>query len=86
MISILSLSLPLSHQVRFIWKQTIELKEEMVAIHEKRVRRCLSKIRGNLSLQQSLSFSKMVEDGFIWCRNRKGGGGSDLTESVSDGL
>lgn len=33
--------------IRLKTTQTVELKVEMVGIHEKRLRKCLSKLRGN---------------------------------------
>ncbi|CAA7407250.1 unnamed protein product [Spirodela intermedia] len=43
--------------------ETVELKVEMVAIHEKRVRRCLSKIKGIEKVEVEGTTQKVVVTG-----------------------
>ncbi|KAI0511881.1 hypothetical protein KFK09_012515 [Dendrobium nobile] len=44
--------------------ETIELKVEMVAIHEKRLRKCLSKVRGIEKVEVDGSIQKVVVTGY----------------------
>ncbi|KAL8088486.1 heavy metal-associated isoprenylated plant protein 28-like [Apium graveolens] len=49
--------------------ETIELKVEMVGIHEKRLRKCLSKLRGIEKLEVYANSQKVVVTGYAH-RNR----------------
>ncbi|KAM0942904.1 putative heavy metal-associated domain, HMA, heavy metal-associated domain superfamily [Dioscorea sansibarensis] len=44
--------------------KSVELKVEMVAIHEKRLRKCLSKIRGIEKVEVEASIQKVVVTGY----------------------
>ncbi|XP_020591731.1 heavy metal-associated isoprenylated plant protein 28-like [Phalaenopsis equestris] len=44
--------------------ESIELKVEMVAIHEKRLRRCLSKLKGIEKVEVDGSIQKVVVTGY----------------------
>ena len=67
--------------------QTVELKVEMVGIHEKRLRKCLSKLKGTVSFPTKFIkfvwFFMMGTDGGIY-RNREGGSGCQFPEGGGD--
>ncbi|OAY74365.1 Heavy metal-associated isoprenylated plant protein 26, partial [Ananas comosus] len=44
--------------------QTIELKVDMVALHEKRVRKCLSKVKGIEKVEVEASIQKVTVTGY----------------------
>ncbi|ONK68672.1 uncharacterized protein A4U43_C05F14690 [Asparagus officinalis] len=44
--------------------ETIELKVDMVAIHEKRVRRCLSRVKGIEKVEVEASIQKVIITGY----------------------
>ncbi|XP_006660271.1 heavy metal-associated isoprenylated plant protein 28-like [Oryza brachyantha] len=44
--------------------QSTELKVEMVALHEKRVRKCLSKVKGVERVEVEASLQKVVVTGY----------------------
>ncbi|KAJ3677665.1 hypothetical protein LUZ60_003389 [Juncus effusus] len=44
--------------------ETIELKVEMVSLHEKRLRRCLSKVKGIERVEIESSIQKVVVTGY----------------------
>ncbi|MQM06205.1 hypothetical protein Taro_039028 [Colocasia esculenta] len=44
---------------------SVELKVEMVAIHEKRLRKCLSKIKGIEKVEVEVSTQKVVVTGYV---------------------
>ncbi|KAL4650480.1 hypothetical protein ACB092_01G091200 [Castanea dentata] len=47
----------------FFW-QTVELKVEMVGIHEKRLRKCLSKLKGIEKVEVDANSQKVVVTGY----------------------
>ncbi|XP_042493000.1 heavy metal-associated isoprenylated plant protein 28-like isoform X1 [Macadamia integrifolia] len=44
--------------------QTVELKVEMVGIHEKRLRKCLSKVKGIEKVEVDVSSQKVMVTGY----------------------
>ncbi|XP_043708950.1 heavy metal-associated isoprenylated plant protein 45-like [Telopea speciosissima] len=44
--------------------ETVELKVEMVGIHEKRLRKCLSKVKGIEKVEVDVSSQKVVVTGY----------------------
>ncbi|KAF9686577.1 hypothetical protein SADUNF_Sadunf02G0003600 [Salix dunnii] len=61
----LKLNLPGLHApTSLMQEQTVELKVEMVGIHEKRVRKCLSKLKGIEKVEVDVSSQKVVVTGY----------------------
>ncbi|CAL9039457.1 unnamed protein product [Musa acuminata subsp. burmannicoides] len=50
--------------VSLLVPQTIELKVDMVALHEKRLRKCLSKVKGIERVEVEASIEKVVITGY----------------------
>eukprot|EP00258_Populus_trichocarpa_P004732 XP_002306997.3 uncharacterized protein LOC7494725 [Populus trichocarpa] len=62
---IISRSLFYHHFQSEFFMETVELKVEMVGIHEKRLRKCLSKLKGIEKVEVDVSSQKVMVTGYV---------------------